>query len=129
MTEVAPHAKRLLAWVETQARTELDVVVAEAGDGIIGAYGVESILRDAEFMSSVRAHVLCANDLVAAWGGVAWLAKRKLSVDVIAGPATDNDVGIRYITDEMKVPAANARVNPEGFVDLVEKAAFQGVVA
>ena len=129
MTDVAPHAKRLVRWVESQAGTELDVVVAEAGDGIIGAYGVESILKDAEFMSCVRAHVLCANDLVAAWGGVAWLTKRKLGVDVIAGPATDNDVGIRFITDEMKLPAANARVNPEGFVDLVEKAAFQGAVA
>jgi len=48
---------------------------------------------------------------------------------VIAGPATDNDVGIRYITDEMKLPAANARTDPEGFVDLVEKAAFQGAAA
>jgi len=80
-------------------------------------------------MAGVRAHVLCANDLVAAWGGVSWLAKRKLAVDVIAGPATDNDVGVRYITDEMKLPAANARTDPEGFVDLVEKAAFQSAVA
>ena len=129
MADVAPQAKRLLRWIEPKAGTELDVVVAEAGDGIIGAYGVESILKDAEFMSSVRAHVLCANDLVAAWGGVSWLSKRKLAVDVIAGPATDNDVGIGYITEDMKLPAANARVNPEGFVDIVERAAFQGVVA
>ncbi len=129
MDDVAPVARRLLSWVETEARTELDVVVAEAGDGIIGAYGVESILTDAAFMASVRAHVLCANDLVAAWGGVAWLRERGLAVDVIAGPATDNDVGVRYIRDGMGVPAANARVDPETFVDLVEKAAFEAVLA
>jgi hypothetical protein len=125
MTDVAPVARRLLAWVESQAGTELDVIVAEAGDGIIGAYGVESILADPAFMGSVRAHVLCANDLVAAWGGVAWLAERRLRVDVIAGPATDNDVGVRYVTEGIGVPAANARVDPEELVDIVEQAAFQ----
>jgi hypothetical protein len=80
-------------------------------------------------MGCVRAHVLCANDLVAAWGGVAWLAERNLAVDVVAGPATDNSVGIRYITEGMGLPAANARVDPEALVDLVEKAAFQGQLA
>ncbi|MHC5212497.1 MAG: hypothetical protein ACYTG2_17430 [Planctomycetota bacterium] len=129
MEDVAPVARRLLRWVESQAGTELDVIVAEAGDGIIGSYGVDSILADATLMQSVRAHVLCANDLVAAWGGVAWLAERALKVDVIAGPATDNDVGIRYITEDMGLSAANARVAPEALVDLVEQAAFQGQLA
>ena len=129
MTDVAPVAQRLLRWVELQAGTELDVIVAEAGDGIIGSYGVESILVDQQLMRCVRAHVLCANDLVAAWGGVAWLAERRLKVDVIAGPATDNDVGLRYITEGMGLPAANARVDPEAFTDRVEQAAFTGQVA
>jgi hypothetical protein len=129
MADVAPVARRLLRWMEAQAGQELDVIVAEAGDGIIGAYGVESLLTNPELMRSVRAHVLCANDLVAAWGGVAWLAERGLKIDVIAGPATDNDVGLRYVSEGMGVPAANARVAPEALVDLVEQAAFQGQLA
>ncbi len=129
MEDVAPVAHGLLRWAEPQAGTELDVIVAEAGDGIIGSYGVESILRDREFMGHVRAHVLCANDLVAAWGGVAWLRERELAVDVIAGPATDNDVGMRYVRHGIGLPAANARVEPEAFVDIVENVAFEGSLA
>ena len=129
MTDVAPFAKRMLRWIEPVAGQELDVVVAEAGDGIIGCYGVESILEDGEFMSAVQAHVLCANDLVAAWGGVAWLKERGIEVDAIAGPATDNDVGMRYVRDSMGLPAANARNDPEVLADIVEKAAFEGVLA
>jgi len=128
MNDVAPHARRLLRWLETEAGTELDVVVAEAGDGIIGAYGVESILTDAEFMAHVQAHVLCANDLVAAWGGVNWLRERGIEVDGIAGPATDNDVGLRYVRETLGLPAANARTDPEALADIVERAAFENVL-
>lgn len=124
---VAPVALSVLAWLEPEAGCELDVIVAEAGDGIIGCYGVESILRDRGFMAHVVAHVLCANDLVAAWGGIAWLGERGLTADVIAGPATDNEVGVRIIRDDMAVAAGNARTDPEAFVDLVEQAAFQTV--
>lgn len=121
-------ALELLRSVEHATDRELDVIVAEMGDGIIGCYGVDSILQDARFGALIRAHVLCANDLVAAWGGVRWLASRGLSVDVVAGPATDNSVGERYVTDEMGLAAANARTSPDVFVDLVESAAFTRVL-
>ncbi len=125
LEDVAPVAMRLLRSIRTVAPTELDAVVAEMGDGIIGCYGVETILRSPEFRGLIRAHVLCANDLVAAWGGVAWLRERALPVDVIAGPATDNQVGVRYVTDTLGVPASNARTEPERLADLVEEAAFR----
>ena len=123
MANVAPVAKGLLKAIGAKAG-DVDVVVVEMGDGVIGAYGVKSVLEDAEIRALFRAHVLCANDLVAAWGGVQWLAKLGLGVDVIAGPATDNDVGVRYVTSELGIPAANARVEPDRFVDLVEQKAF-----
>jgi hypothetical protein len=126
--DVAPVAKRILRSIEPAAKTELDVVVAEMGDGVIGSYGVDSILRDAEFRSLVRAHVFCANDLVAAWGGIRWLQDISLGVNVVAGPATDNQVGIRYIEDTLHLPAANARTDGDRYVDLVEEAAFAGAV-
>ncbi len=129
MDDVAPVACKLLRSVAHEADGELDVIVAEMGDGIIGAYGVESILTDPGFKSLVRAHVLCANDLVAAWGGVKWLAEHGLQVDVVAGPATDNSVGERFVRDDMGIAASNARTDPAGFVDLVERAAFQRVLA
>ncbi len=124
MADVAPLAKGLLKAIAKETLEELDVVVVEMGDGVIGAYGVKSVLEDPEIRALFRAHVLCANDLVAAWGGVQWLKQLGLGVDVIAGPATDNDVGIRYVTDELGIPAANARVEPDRFADLVEQKAF-----
>ncbi|MFM8980549.1 MAG: hypothetical protein ACKOSS_08825 [Planctomycetia bacterium] len=123
---VAPIAKKILRSIEKQAKQELDVVVAEMGDGIIGAYGVDSILGDEEFRGMIKAHVLCANDLVAAWGGVRWMKERGLKLDVIAGPATDNSVGTAYIENELGLGAGNARTDPSRFVDLVEEAAFPG---
>ena len=122
--DVGPVARTLMRSIEDQAGVDLDVVVAEMGDGIIGCYGVETILADPAFRGLIRAHVYCANDLVAAWGGVEWLKARDLPVDVIAGPATDNQVGMRYIQDTMGVQAANARTDSERFADLVEEAAF-----
>jgi hypothetical protein len=123
VADVAPVARTLLKAIREQV-PELDAIVVEMGDGIIGAYGVQSVLGDAQFRSLIRAHVLCANDLVAAWGGVRFLEAMDLKVDVMAGPATDNDVGIRYIRDDLGIPAANARVEPDRFVDLVEQKAF-----
>lgn len=128
MTDVAPVARRLLASLACTSPVELDVIVAEMGDGIIGAYGVESILVDPGFRKLVTAHVLCANDLVAAWGGVRWFAERDLTVHVIAGPATDNEVGMAYVRDTLKLPAANARTDPETLTDIVESVAFAGLL-
>jgi hypothetical protein len=126
VTDVAPVAKKILRSIEKQAKQELDVVVAEMGDGIIGSYGVDTILADAEFRSLIRAHVLCATDLVAAWGGVRWMGEHDLKLNVIAGPATDNSVGVNYVENELGIPAGNARTDPDRFVDLVEEAAFPG---
>ena len=122
--DVAPIARQVLCSMEREAGTELDVVVAEMGDGIIGQYGVDTILRDPTFKSWISAHVLTANDLVAAWGGVRWMQENDLLLDVIAGPATDNAVGMRYVRDELGVGASNARTQAEEFVTLVEDAAF-----
>src|ERR1700727_1896669 len=46
-----------------------DVIVFELGDGLLGTYGVESILRQPDIKSALTAGVLSANDPVAAWGG------------------------------------------------------------
>ncbi|HEV2845929.1 MAG TPA: hypothetical protein VG477_13835, partial [Thermoanaerobaculia bacterium] len=47
-----------------------DALVAELGDGLIGAYGVAAILEDPEIRAAFTAVVRAANDPVAAWGGV-----------------------------------------------------------
>jgi hypothetical protein len=103
----------------------VDVVVAEAGDGVIGHYGVRSLLEDEEIRAATRCHVLTANDLVGAWGAKRILEDELgLRIGVMAGPATDNEVGVRYVEEELKVPAANARTMGEKLADLVEARTF-----
>src|SRR5262245_34080156 len=122
--DVAPVAKGLLKAIAAETKEDLDVVVVEMGDGIIGAYGVRSVLVDPEIGSLFRAHGLCANAPRAAWGGMLRRKAAGRAVDLVACPATDNDVRIRYATNDLGIPAANARVEADRFVDLVEQKAF-----
>jgi hypothetical protein len=86
-----------------------DVIVIELVDGILGAYGVESILAAEDIRRSLTAVVLSANDPVAAWGGVKLLRERfGIEPAAVTGPATDNAVGVEIIRDQMGVPAFNA---------------------
>jgi hypothetical protein len=94
-----------------------DVIVAELGDGILGDYGVQDILRDPGLMDLAGAIVMAAPDPVATWGAVALMRDSYgLSVDLVTGPATDNEVGRRYVRDELGLPAANALKDPKGVV-------------
>jgi hypothetical protein len=87
-----------------------DVVVAELGDGILGEYGVQDILRDAELMECGAAYIMAAPDPVACWGAANLMRNEfGLSLTVITGPATDNEVGSVYIRSGLGIPAHNAR--------------------
>jgi hypothetical protein len=101
-----------------------DVIVAELGDGVIGYYGVSEILKDREILAHAKAHVMCANDLVGAWGAVGLLKSWGIEVNVLAGPATDNEVGAEYAAKELRLPAANARSDANKLADIVEGLVF-----
>ena len=117
MTDLAPMAKGILQRLN---RSKPDAIVVEMGDGIIGGYGVASIFHDAELMRATVAHVMAANDLVAAWGAKLQMESHGQTIDVMCGPATDNEVGRAYVTRELDLPGANARVDPDRLADLVE---------
>ncbi|RMG47492.1 MAG: hypothetical protein D6718_03540 [Acidobacteria bacterium] len=109
---VLPVAKGLLNHLGRHLRP--DIVVAELGDGILGEYGVQAILADAELMGRCAALVLCAPDQVGAWGGVEILRRTYgIAPSIVAGPATDTEVGCRYVRDALGLPAHNARRAPE----------------
>src|SRR5450432_2551680 len=95
-----------------------DAIVFELGDGLLGTYGVESILRQPHIKAALTAVVLSANDPVAAWGGVKLLRERfGIEPCVVTGPATDNQVGIEIIREQMNVAAFNAISNPADLGD------------
>jgi hypothetical protein len=95
-----------------------DVIVFELGDGLLGTYGVEAILRDPQIKRALTAVVLSANDPVAAWGGVKLLRERfDIEPCAVTGPATDNEVGVQIIREQMNVAAFNAISNPADLGD------------
>jgi hypothetical protein len=107
-----------------------DALVAELGDGLIGAYGVAAILEDPEIRSAFTAVVLAANDPVAAWGGVRLLRERfGIEPVAVTGPATDNLAGTRIIEEQCGVPAINARTDGERLAALVRERLGLGVPA
>jgi hypothetical protein len=117
----APALTRNLLAMLVQKRP--DVIVFELGDGLLGAYGVEAILRDPEIRKALSAVVLCANDPVAAWGGVK-LLKDEFDIEptVVTGPATDNQVGIDIIRQRSSMPAINALAGGADLGDLLQSA-------
>jgi hypothetical protein len=116
----APALTRTL--VTRLAAGRPDVIVAELGDGLLGAYGVAAILEDAQIRAAFTAVVLAANDPVAAWGGVRML-REQFGIEPVAvtGPATDNVAGTRIIEEVVGVPAINARTDGERLAALVRK--------
>ena len=64
-----------------------DVIVFELGDGILGTYGVEAILKCDDIRNAITGLVLSANDPVAAWGGVKLLREKfRIEPCVVTGP-------------------------------------------
>jgi hypothetical protein len=103
-----------------------DVMVAELGDGILGEYGVQDILRDPDLMRVGAAYVMAAPDPVACWGA-AELMRREfdLPITAVTGPATDNEVGQVYITAELGLAAHNARRDAHGLLAVVRQAMLE----
>lgn len=124
----APAAMRTL--VTRLAAGRPDAIVAELGDGLLGAYGVAAILEDPQVRKAMTAVVLAANDPVAAWGGVRML-REHFGIEPVAvtGPATDNIAGTRIIEEAVGVPAINARTEGERLSALVRERLAVEVVA
>lgn len=101
-----------------------DVIVFELGDGILGTYGVEAILKCEDIRTAITGLVLSANDPVAAWGGVK-LLREKFGIEpcVVTGPSTDNQVGVTIIQEQMNVSAFNAITDGAALGDCVIAAA------
>jgi hypothetical protein len=115
-THAAKTARVVLSELASRG---VDVIVAETGDGIMGEYGVQAILSDPELKGLGKVFLLCANDPVGVAGGVAYMRDAfGIAVDVVAGPATDNAVGQRFVAS-LGVSARNARVDPKGLGQLV----------
>lgn len=114
--DLAPSAKGILNYLNS---LEPDLIVAELGDGIIGGYSVDSVLKDDSIREATTAFVFCASDYVGVIGGVAVLKQKGISIDVVAGSVTDSQMGEDFIENELGLPAGNARRDGARLFDLV----------
>lgn len=104
---ITPIAKGVIHHLnETE---DLDVIVAEMGDGFVGYYGVDDLMTDMELQSFIETHVVAAADLAGAWAAEKTFRERyQTSITAVTGPVTDNDVGRRYIKQRLGITAFNA---------------------
>ncbi len=105
-------------------KLDIHCLVLELGDGILGSYGVRSILCDEEIMRFTEGHIVCANDHVAAWGVKEIFKELGLKISLISGRVTDNAVGVEFIERELNLPAANAITESDKLVAIIEEEVF-----
>lgn len=86
-----------------------ELIVVELGDGVIGWYGVDTLLQKAKFMKSVIFTIGCANDLVGAVGLYKILQEIGLKIDFFAGPVANNTAGTDYLEQFFKIPSQDLR--------------------
>jgi hypothetical protein len=114
--DLAPYARAILGEL---AAKKPEVIVLELGDGILGDYHVGSFFEHPDLVAATKAVVMCANDLVAAWGAQKLMEQWKIPITVVSGPVTDNQTGTDYITRELKLPAANAKTDGRSLFGIV----------
>lgn len=119
---ILPMAKGLIKYLNT---FDPDVIILEFGDGIIGAYGVDSLLMDKEMMQFTRSHVVAAQDFMGCWAADHFFRKRYTSsISIITGPVTDNLVGIQFIQNTLGIRAVNAVSDPKKLGEMVADITF-----
>jgi len=105
MDDLAPVAKALLNHLNA---SEPDMIVVELGDGILGGYSVDTILRDPEIRDAMTSLVFCTSDYVGIVGGQTVLNSLGLEIDVVACSVTDSQMGEDYVRERLGIAAANA---------------------
>ncbi len=90
-----------------------DLLIFELGDGIFGHYRVDSVIADPDIMASVAALVVCAGDLMGAYGARVYLDRLGVRIAAFSGLATENISGSDYLETHLGIPAVNALKYPE----------------
>jgi hypothetical protein len=114
--DLAPVAKAILNHLNS---FDPELIVVELGDGIVGGYSVDSVLRDEEIREAIASFVFCASDYVGVIGGMSVLDGMGIDIDVIAGSVTDAQMGEDFLVEKFGVRAGNARRDGKRLFELV----------
>lgn len=102
-------------------RSSPDVIIAEFGDGIIGEYNVEHLLRHPDIRKHIQAVIVGSSDMVAAWGAKEILKQYGVSITLITGPVVNNDTGVNFVEDNLGLPAESNLHEMPKTIGLVEE--------
>ncbi len=128
--DLSPVAKAILNHLN---ESKPDLIVVELGDGIVGGYAVDSVLKDFEIKNAISTFVFCASDYVGVVGGIEVLKNLGISIDVIAGSVTDSQMGEDFVEQTYNLDAGNAKRDGKRLFNLIErnlhKAEFESLIA
>jgi hypothetical protein len=124
--DLACVAKAILNHLNTFAP---DMIVVELGDGIVGGYSVDSVLKDPEIQDAISSFVFCASDYVGVVGGITILKDFGIKVDVIAGSVTDSQMGEDFVQEQYGINAGNAKRDGRRLFELVNCGTEESVFA
>lgn len=105
--------------IQHLSKSKPDAIIVEFGDGLMGKYGVDAILKDPQIQANVRLHIGCARDPVGAIGLARECAAIGLPIDVMSGPVTDNQVGQDILREQLGILTYNAFKPNNEWLDLV----------
>lgn len=105
--------------IDHLSKSDPDAIMIEFGDGLMGKYGVEAILRDPQIQANVRFHIGCARDPVGAVGLADYCEAIGLPIDLMSGPVTDNNVGKEILKERKGMMTFNAFSPDNAWLDLV----------
>lgn len=123
--DLSPVAKAILNHLNS---FEPDLIVVELGDGIVGGYAVDSVLRDESIKAAISSFVFCASDYVGVVGGIQVLRSLGIEIDVVAGSVTDSQMGEDFVTETYGIRAGNARREGHRLFELVMEQKAETVV-
>ena len=90
-----------------------DVIIAELGDGLLGPYGVHSILKNSGIRALKLIHIVCATDPVGVSGAQHIFSQLAMPITAFSGPVTDHAVGCSFIQSSTGSSAFNALTQGE----------------
>ncbi|MGI8469903.1 MAG: hypothetical protein ACR2N3_15795 [Pyrinomonadaceae bacterium] len=115
--DLSPVAKAILNHLNSFAP---DLIVVELGDGIVGGYAVDSVLKDFEIKNAISSFIFCASDYVGVIGGIEVLRRLGIEIDVIAGSVTDSQMGEDFVEENYNLKAGNARRDGKRLFELID---------
>ena len=107
------------------SKSKPDAIIVEFGDGILGEYGVLTLLKDPSLRKRVKAHIGCAHDPVGALKLYELCKEMKMPLTLISGPVTDNSVGVGFIENNIHLQGVNALYNGKALYQAIEPLCFK----